>query len=59
MRIIQWLRQKICSHEGYIENIRLIQAGHVACPCNKCGKILTGKYGLELPIQWKRKPSNP
>lgn len=57
-RMVQWLRQRTCSHEGYIENIYRLYVGQVACPCNKCGKVLVAEYGLALPIKWMTKPLN-
>lgn len=57
-RMVVWLRQRWCSHTGYLENMERLSESQVTCPCNKCGKLLSAFCGLDLPIKWERKPDN-
>lgn len=57
-RMVVWLRQRWCSHTGYLEDMKRLSESQVTCPCNKCGKLLSAFCGLDLPIKWERKPDN-
>lgn len=58
-RVVVWLRQRWCSHAGYLEDMQRRRSDDmVTCPCNKCGKLLVATYGLALPMKWERKPDN-
>jgi len=57
-QVVVWLRQRFCSHTGYLEDMERLSDSQVTCPCNKCGKVLSAFCGLDLPIKWERKPDN-
>jgi hypothetical protein len=65
-RLRTWLRQRLCAHRCYIEDIARVPApadlapvwkdGNVAsCPCHLCGRILFAPYGLALPATLDQK----
>jgi hypothetical protein len=55
-RLALWLRQRFCSHQKRLGNLRRINADLVECPCDRCGKLLTAPYGLALPGTWVPAP---
>lgn len=62
-RALTALRQVRCSHSCYLEDMTdtrqnwhdefgLRISGEVSCPCQHCGKVLRGPYGLALDCTW-------
>jgi hypothetical protein len=52
-----WLKRRYCRHESTLDDLIRLSPSRVQCPCLKCGAILTGEYGLDLPTTWV--PSRP
>lgn len=49
------LKQAMCSHVVFIDDIRRVNDELVEAPCMKCGKKLTAPYGLVLPAKLIRR----
>jgi len=50
------IKQWLCCHAVFIEDIKRVSDEKVEAPCNKCGKVLSAPYGLALTakLEWKR-----
>ena len=57
-RLVWWIRQKFCRHGCHLNELRRTPDGGVECPCIRCGKMLTGSYGLMLECDWIKIPPN-
>jgi hypothetical protein len=49
---MKWLRQRLCSHQFYLDDLKRLSDDLVTCPCFRCGKVCEASYGLALPGQW-------
>jgi hypothetical protein len=58
-QITQWIRELFCQHRCRVQDLHWIQEGVVACKCLRCGKTLTGPYGLALNCHLIDDPTPP
>jgi hypothetical protein len=53
MGILRRLRQRLCSHEMFLDDLGPRENEVVQCPCAKCGKVLEAHCGISLPGRWR------
>lgn len=55
MNLWKRIRQAMCSHTVFIDDIRRESDDRVVAPCIKCEKVLHAPYGLALPAKLIRR----
>lgn len=50
------IKQWLCDHSVFIEDIMRVSDHEVTAHCHKCGKELSAEYGLALKAKLDRKP---
>jgi hypothetical protein len=51
--LVRRLRRAMCKHACHLNELRRTPDGNVECPCIKCGKMLTARYGLAMTCDWR------
>ncbi len=49
------VRARYCRHECALIDVERVNLRTVQAPCLKCGSVLDGTHGLDLPCVWREK----